>query len=281
MENYYDILGVKETADSDEIKRAYRAMASRHHPDKGGDTAVFQKVQQAYDVLGDQNKRAQYDHQRRHPHPEFRWANNEHSSEFTPFEEMFNFSFHPESFFRQRNHQRKNRNIKIQIILGLEETLSPVEKIIQIQHGSDIKNVKIDIPKGVRNQQSFKYSKLGDSSIANLPPGDLLVDVTVAPHEKFQVSGNDLITTLTIDCFDAMTGMQAVIQGIEGNELEFNIYPGTTPGAKYKLKGQGLPVINSNVRGDLFVIINISIKKYNEQQMELIKKLKTQLSDTN
>lgn len=276
MENYYEILGIKQTADSDEIKRAYRYLASRHHPDKGGDTAVFQKIQQAYDVLSDQNKRAEYD-QQHNTSPGFRWNFDNDPSSFTPFEEIF--GFHTDNFFRRRTHQRKNRNIKISITVGLEETLGPIEKIIQIQHGNELKNVRIDIPPGVCSHQNFKYSRLGDNSIANVPPGDLLVEVIVASHEKFQVSGNDLITTLSIDCLDAITGITAKIQSIEGNELEFNIYPGTSHGAKYKLKGQGLLVPNSTVRGDLFIVINLVVKKYSDSSIEIIKKIKSQLNE--
>lgn len=276
MLNYYEVLGVNENATADEIKKAFRVLASRHHPDKGGDTAKFQQIQEAYATLGDDQKRQQYDIQRKNPFPQFQFRSGNFDG-FDPFSEMFGFN--PDQFFRQRTEQRRNRNLKIALVVTLEETLNPIEKVIQLQGQQGNRTIKIDIPQGARAGQVFKYPGLGDSNISNLPPGDLLVELHIHPHEKFQANGTDLYTSVTVDCLDAITGCQIKISGLDGTELEFGLYPGTQPGAKYKLKGQGLYVPNSNIRGDLFAIINLTVKKLDKSSIDLIEKLKPQLNE--
>jgi len=278
MENYYKILGVEENASQEDIKRSYRSLASKHHPDKGGNTAEFQKIQEAYSVLGNQEKKREYDFLRQHPRREFKFNSKNFGAEFDPFGDIFGFN--QEDFFRQRATQRKNRNIKISLTISLEETLDNIEKILELNINNETKTVKIDIPRGVRHQSTFKYSKLGDNTISHLPPGDLLVDVFIADHKKFQISGSDLVTTISLDCFDAILGTTVKIDGLDGKELEFNINPGTQLGTKYKLKGQGLYIPNSSIRGDLLVVVaDLIIKKYTDKETELIRTLQSQLNE--
>lgn len=275
MKNYYNILGIDNNASADEIKKAFRTLASKHHPDKGGDTAKFQEIQEAYGILGDERKRQQYDQERNNPFPQFQFRSSDFNG-FNPFEDLFNFGH--EEFIRQRT-ERKNKSVRISINVSLEETLAPIEKYIQLKTFKEIKNVKIEIPRGLKSHQTFRYNGLGDESNPNLPPGDLIVDVFVIPNDKFQISGSDLITVTKIDCLDAMTGCLTKIKGLDGNELEFNILPSTQSGAKYKLKGQGLFVSNTSIRGDLFVIVNLTVKKLDQKGLELVEKLKSQLNE--
>lgn len=276
MANYYEILGVNADADADTIKRAYRGLASRNHPDKGGDTAKFQEIQSAYDVLSDPQRRQQYDHELSNPFPggqfHFHAGNFDQGDPFEHFRSMFGFG--AEQFGRQRAQQRRNRSLRISIEISLEETLNNQSKFIQI---NGAKNVQIDLPRGVRSGQTFKYSGLGDITNPNLPPGDLLVDIHVRPHPKFQVSNFDLITAVEIDCLDALTGCQASVVNLEGNKLEFTVASGTAPGAKYKMRGQGLAVPNSPLRGDLVAVVHLSIKKLDSAQIELVQQLKQNL----
>jgi DnaJ-class molecular chaperone len=278
MPNYYEILGVNADADADTIKRAYRSLASKNHPDKGGDTARFQEIQIAYDTLSDPERRSQYDHQLTNPFNgmkfHFNPGNFDHADPFEHFRSVFGFG--AEQFGRQRAQPRRNRSLRISIEVGLDETLTDQSKFIQINGD---KNIKIDIPKGVRSGQTFKYGGLGDRSNQNLPPGDLLVDVHVRPHPKFQVSNFDLITIVEIDCLDALTGCQTYITNLEGNQLQFNVSPGTTPGTKYKMKGQGLFVPNSSLRGDLIAVIQLTIKKLDSDQIKLVQQLKQQIHE--
>lgn len=276
MTNYYEILGVDANADVDTIKRAYRTLASKHHPDKGGDTGKFQEIQAAYDVLSDPERRRQYDHELSNPFPggqfHFHSSDFDHGDPFEHFRSMFGFG--TEQFGRQRAPQRRNRSLRISLEIDLETTLSDQTKYIQINGN---KNVKIDLPKGVRSGQTFKYTGLGDATNLNLPPGDLLVDIHVRPHHKFQVNNFDLITVIEIDCLDALTGCQVDITNLEGNKLQFSIAPGTSPGTKYKMRGQGLVIPNSPSRGDLIAVVQLTIKKLDPHQIELVQNLKQRI----
>ena len=139
MQNYYEILGIKENANAEEIKRAFRSLASKHHPDKGGDTAAFQRIQEAYSILGDEQKKQQYDNQKNNPFQEFRFNHQNFGTGFDPFNEMFGFG--PEGFFRQRAEPRKNRSIRIQLLIDLADTLKSYSKLIQINSPQGTKNV--------------------------------------------------------------------------------------------------------------------------------------------
>lgn len=277
MSTYYEVLGVQENATQDEIKKAFRVLASKHHPDKGGDTATFQRIQEAYGVLGDEQKRQQYDMQRQNPFPGFRFHHQNVGEGFDPFSEIFGFG--PEGFFRQRAEPRKNRSLRIQLVIDLADTLSPISKYIQVNGPQGTKNVKIDLPQGVRTGQTIKYPGLGDNSNPNLPPGDLLVEIHVRPDDRFQINNVDLYTIVFVDCLDAITGCNTKIQGLDGRELEFSVLPGTQPGAKYKLKGQGLYVPNSSIRGDLYAVINLTVKKLDPNSIDLIRKVKEQINE--
>lgn len=278
MQNYYEILGIKENANAEEIKRAFRSLASKHHPDKGGDTAAFQRIQEAYSILGDEQKKQQYDNQKNNPFQEFRFNHQNFGPGFDPFNEMFGFG--PEGFFRQRAEPRKNRSIRIQLLIDLADTLKSYSKLIQINSPQGTKNVQIDLPPGVRAGQTVKYPGLGDNSNPNLPAGDLLVEIHIKPNDQFQVNNVDLYTVANIDCLDALVGCTAKIRGLDHRELEFNVLPGTQPGTKYKLKGQGLYVPNSSVRGDLYTIINLTVKKLDQTSIDLIKQVKDKLNET-
>lgn len=278
MPNYYETLGVEKNANQDEIKRAYRKLASQHHPDRGGDTARFQEIQAAYDTLNDVEKRQQYDHQLANPFASgFRRGNFQDQDPFDHIRTMFGFD--TGDFFRQHNQPRKNRNLRIILELSLEDLLQSSFKLIDISGPNGKKTIRIDIPIGVRHGQTLKYSGLGDHSNPNLAPGDLLAEVHVRPHPNFRPIDFDLVSDITIDCLDAMTGAEAVITGLDRKDLVFTIHPGTAPGTKYKLKGQGLPLPNSNLRGDLIVVVNLSVRKLEGHLLKSVHELKQKLNE--
>ena len=275
MQNYYSILGVSENASAEEIKRAYRSLASKHHPDKGGDTAKFQEIQAAYDILIDPEKRSLYDRSKNNQFVhEFQFNSND------PFEHLRSmFGFPGGDFFNQnRAAQRKNRNLKIVITIDLSETLDELSKFVQLNRGNSLQTVKLDLPAGIQHGQIFKYSGLGDTSLP-LPPGDLLVEVNVNPDNRFRIENFDLIADVKIPLFDAILGCEGLVTNLKGSNLSFTINPCTPPGTKYKLKGQGLRVPNSVLRGDLIAVISYDVPKYHPDQLALIKNLKETLDE--
>ncbi len=251
--DYYSVLGVTKTSSQDEIKRAYRKLAAKHHPDKGGDTAQFQKIQEAYATLGDEQKRAQYDN----PQPQF----NFHTGNMHGMDDIFGAMFGGGPFgFRQQT--RKNRNINIRVEMTLEEILvgKEVTGSIKLPSGKD-QAIQISIPAGVSHGDSIRFRGLGDDSIPSLPRGDLIAQIIELPHPRFKRDGRNLYTDFKINAFEAMLGKTVRFHTLEGKELEIKIPAGIQPGQLIKCDSYGLSGTNSSHRGTLFIQVQISIPK--------------------
>ncbi len=265
---HYDTLGVSESADQDEIKKAYRKLANQHHPDKGGDTNRFQQIQSAYETLSDNNRRAQYDAERRGMGG-FRFSvNGQEMGSGMPheMEEMlrnFGFAFghgfannaDPFNVFRQ---PRKNKDLQIELIVSLASTLQEQTKIINVKTSNgDTYPVEVKIPRGVKPGSTVKYSGLGDNFFASLPRGDLYVKVNIEANTEFGVDNIDLHKSIDVDCVQAMVGGTHVVTGLDGKRFDINIPAGTQPGTRFRLAEQGLYAMNQNIRGNM--IINVKI----------------------
>ncbi len=265
-----DTLGVSENASLEEIKKAYRKLANQHHPDKGGDTNKFQQIQSAYETLGDDNRRAQYDTERRGGGG-FRFTVNGHdmgSGMPHEMEEMlrnFGFAFghgfahqgDPFNVFRQ---PRKNKDLQIELIVSLASTLAEQTKIINVKTSTgDTYPVEVKIPRGVRPGSTVKYSGLGDNFFASLPRGDLYVKVNIEANTEFGVDNLDLHRTVEIDCVKAMVGSTISVTGLDGKRFDLHIPPGTQPDTRFRLAEQGLYAMNQNIRGNLLINVKITV----------------------
>ena len=276
MANAYETLGVPKGASEDEIKRAYRKLAAKHHPDKGGDTAKFQEIQQAYETLSDPQKRAAHDN----PHSHFDHGNgfefHFNSGPEDIFQQFFNqgFGHHP---FGQRQ-ARRNKDLRISLSISLASTLEAQNKTVSVQTTKgDRFNVDVQIPRGVSNGTTIKYSQMGDNMFDTLTRGDLYVIINLIPEEGFEVHGINLVNNVTIDSIDAITGIDKEIKGIDGKVWSVKIPPGCQYNSKFGLQGQGLYQMNSNVRGDLIVNIVIKTPSLPEEQLNILRNLKTSL----
>lgn len=256
MKDYYNILGIDPTSSDDQIRTAYKKLAMQHHPDRGGNQAKFQEIQEAYSVLSDTHKRTEWEHNR----------NFQNAGGFN-----FNFNFNGgdiHDIFRQfhggsfggvfRQHQR-NKDIRTQIHITLESTLDSQNKILEINNNGVHKTIEVNIPRGVQSSMQMRFSGHGDSSIPNLPPGDLYVDFVIIPHPIFSVDGINLIMHKKINAVDAILGTNIVINGLDNRNFTLNIARGTQHGTQIRFAQQGLWDINHPVRGDLFVKIEIEV----------------------
>lgn len=267
---HYDTLGVSESADQDEIKKAYRKLANQHHPDKGGDTNRFQQIQSAYETLSDDNRRAQYDAERRGMGG-FRFSvNGQEMGSGMPheMEEMlrnFGFAFghgfahqgDPFNVFRQ---PRKNKDLQIELIVSLASTLQEQTKIINVKTSNgDTYPVEVKIPRGVRPSSTVKYSGLGDNFFASLPRGDLYVKVNIEANPEFGVDNIDLHKNVDISCVQAMVGGTVVVTGLDGKRFDINVPAGTQPGTRFRLAEQGLYAMNQNIRGNMLINVKITV----------------------
>lgn len=269
MTTHYETLGIGENANADEIKKAYRKLASQHHPDKGGDTAKFQSIQSAYDTLQDPAKREQYDHERRNPGG-MRFTVNGHEMNGMPpgMEDMFrNFGFNFGGFpgggpFGHMHQQpRRNKDLRIDIPITLASTLEDQVKTMSLQTTNGHReNVEIQIPRGAMPGMQIKYPGLGDNFVNTLPRGDLYAHITFQPH-SFEIQGLDVITTVQINCLTAMIGGEVEVEGIDGNKFVVELQQGTQPNSQLRIRDQGLWQMHGSTRGNLYVRIAITVPR--------------------
>jgi DnaJ-class molecular chaperone len=278
MSTHYETLGLTESATQDDIKKAYRSLASKNHPDKGGDTAKFQEIQSAYAAIETPEKRAQYDAERSVPH-QFNFGHSGHFNDID-IENLFRAFNNGGNPFAQRRPQR-NKDIRVSVQISLAETLEVQKRTLSINTNGSTTNqvVDIEIPRGVHTDSNIKYAGLGDNFFNSLPRGDLYVNIVVMPHPKFQTNGIDLFTTVDIDCLDAIIGCNKEFSTLDNRTFNLTVPKGTQPGTKFKIGGQGLYAMNQNVRGNLYLVTNITIPtNLTETQVEAIRQL-TQKSD--
>lgn len=354
--DYYEVLGVAKTASGDEIKKAYRKLAMQYHPDRNPGNkeaeAKFKDINEAYEVLKDEQKRAAYD---RYGHQAFTGgfgggagANPFNGFDFTGtgFADVFSdiFSeFTGQGRSRQRSYAQRGDDIRYDIALTLEEAFRGVEKEIAITaskecdacHGFGTadgkeppvcatckgtgkvrtqqggffvfettcpqcrgtgrvavdkckkcrgtgtekleKSLKIKIPAGIENGTRMRVAGEGEAGKRGGTKGDLYVFITVKGHKVFERDGADLYTLAPISMATAALGGSFNIKGIDGEEIEVEVKPGTQPNDKLRLKGKGMRYMNSDKRGDLFVAFKVVIPtKLNDKQKECLKQFQAE-----
>lgn len=256
MLDYYNTLGVTKNATQSEIKKAYRRLASINHPDKGGDTANFQRIQEAYEHLGDAQKRAKYDKPKS--------------------DSMFGDSI--DEILREMRRQRqqqapiKNRTISFHASITLEESYSGKVLMANIRLPSGVEQViNVNIPPGIESHTVLNLSQLGDDTIKELPRGDIQLTISVLDHSEFERRGADLIKEVQISALDAITGTSIEINTIDGKTLSIAVPQGTQPGSVLGAANYGMPISSGNF-GRLLIKLKITIPtNLTETQLNLIK----------
>jgi curved DNA-binding protein len=285
MKNYYDILGVSEDASSDQIKKAFKEIAKKEHPDRGGDEARFKEANEAYDTLKSSQKRHDYDTMRKFggsmpgggQHPFFNEdIFGDFFSDFQNMGDGVQFSFtqggQPRSF---RQRRRGNRNVQVRMAISIKEAMMNNEKTINYKLPSGREEfATVKIPAGVQHGITFKFSGMGDDSIANMTRGDLLVVMSVLDSDGYTRKGNDLFTDKTIDCFQAVRGTEVELKTLDNKVIKVKVPSGTQPGTLLQVKSQGMPIHKTlNIRGNLYVKIHILIPQLSAQDLKKIKDL--------
>ena len=305
--DYYETLGIKKDSSTQDIKKAYRKLAMKHHPDRNkGDKAAeekFKKISEAYAVLSDSEKRKQYDtfgesgFQQRYSQEDifsgfdlgdilkefglggmgggFRASGGQGS----PFETFFFQGGGPGGGRASRHATGQQQPIKgsdltYEISVSLGEILSGSEKTISLRREGKTENVSVKIPKGIKAGQKLRLAGKGSPSPYGGPPGDLFLIINEQPHPVFTRDGNNLIVEQKIPFSQACLGSEVSVKSLDGKELKVKVPAGIQQQAKLRLKGHGLLTGKKGGRGDIYVKIAIDIpKKLTKEQKKLIQEL--------
>jgi curved DNA-binding protein len=274
--NYYSTLGLKQGASNEDIKKAYRSMAMKHHPDRGGDERKFKEVEEAYRTLSDPQKKQMVD-QGFDPNQ----AQGNSGFNQGPFEFHFgsgdiNDIFNHFGFGFNRRQQRRNKSISINVEIDLEDVITGKEINAEIGISDNTKKViNIVIPAGIDTGQQIRYQGLGDNTIKDIRPGDLLVNVFVRPHPVFRRDGSTLFVEQSISTWDAILGTSIDITTLDRRNLNITVPVGTQPDTVFSCKGEGLPDGRTGLRGNLLIKIKVEIpRNLSEIQKQTIQKIK-------
>jgi curved DNA-binding protein len=273
--DYYSTLGLKRGATDAEIKKAYRSLAMKHHPDRGGDEKKFKEISQAYEFLSDPQKKQMID---------AGMDPNRQQGGFNqgPFEFHFNSGNFEDIFggfgFGGFGHRpmRRNKTLNINVEVTLEDVLNGKDINAEIGIPGGIKKViNIHVPAGIEHGQQIRYEGMGDHSMPDLRPGDLIVNVLIRPHHEFRREGTNIIIDKEISVWDALVGTSLTIKTLDNKTLDINIPAGTQPETVFSCRGEGIPHMRTKVRGNLMIKIRVQIpRNLNDTQRQLIEQIK-------
>ena len=285
--DYYQILGVSRSASADDIRKAYRKLAMQYHPDRNPDDKQaeerFKEINEAYQVLNDQQKRAHYDRvgsaysnwQQRGAPGGFDWSQfvrgapggtRVHVDDFDGlgddlFSDFFRAIFGGMGGAGASTRGRGMPAYQQQVEISLEDAFNGTTMQIQ----ADGKRKQVRIPAGVRTGSKVRVAGAGPNGM------DLYLIVQVKEHERFDRKGNDLHTTAKVNVFTAILGGEAEVETMTG-KVKLSIPAGTQPEQVFRIAGRGMPYLkSSNTKGDLFVRLKVEIPRYlSSKQRELL-----------
>jgi curved DNA-binding protein len=302
QKDYYKSLGVSKDASAGDIKKAYRKLALKYHPDHAsGDKAKeerFKEISEAYAVLSDAEKRKKYDtfgsegfSQHFSQEDIFRGSNIEDilkefgfgGSPFSRGRKMGGgkrFPFNQESMFnfgggRQQAAPAKGSDLEYEISLTLSDIATGTSKTLSFQDPSGgTESITVKIPKGMISGKKLRLAGRGQPSPSGGPAGDLFIKSKIIDDPNFILKEFDLYLNREIKLTDALLGTQISVPTVEGKELSLKIPPGTKHKSKMRLAGNGMPHMKGGGTGDLYVEIYVSMPtKLNKKQKHLIESL--------
>ncbi len=299
FKDYYKILGVDKKASTEDIKKVYRDLAKKYHPDTNNSPDAekkFKDVSEAYAVLSDPEKRRKYDNLgstwNRHratggTNDDFDWSqwfarqqqsrrSGENVGDFFDTGGLSDFFDRVFGGFSRRNpfsssQSAKGMDAEIEIELTLEEAYKGTSKLIGL--GSE--KIEIKFRPGIRHEQTLRIPGKGQPGTHGGEVGDLIIRVKIAEHPKYERKGDDLYLEATVDMFTAILGGEAKINTI-GGTVKLTIPEETQAGRTFKLKGLGMPKYeNSDTKGDLYIKVQIKLpSNLSRREVELFEQLK-------
>lgn len=297
--DYYNILGVDKKASAEDIKKAYRKLARKLHPDLNPNDAEahkkFQQINEANEVLSDPEKRAKYDKygenwkqseeyekaHRQYARQQRQGGSRQETRTFytegdfsdADFSDFFHSMFGSGFSQHQGSHSQrkyKGSDYQAELHLSLRQAMQTHRQTLTING----KNIRITIPAGVDDGQKIKLAGYGQPGVNGGPNGDLYITFVVQEDLRFKRLGNDLYTTAEIDLYTAVLGGEATVDTLDG-QVKIKVKPGTQPESKVRLKGKGVPVYKKdNRRGDLIATLKVKIpENLSSKEQELFTQL--------
>ena len=312
-EDYYQILGIAKKASADEIKKSYRKLALKWHPDKNPNNKAaeekFKKISEAYAVLSDAEKRKQYDNfgsadQFRQQYSQedifrgvdldeilrgfgfggarggggratFRTGRRGGASS-QDYEDPFAGIFGGMGGGQQQyaHMAEKGQDVEYNLSISLVESVLGADKKLSLQIEDRIEEINVKIPAGISTGKKLRLPGKGLAGANGGPNGDLYLNISVLPHPIFARDGNDLYIEKTIKFTQAALGTVIDVPTLDGATKRLKISPGTQNNTKIRMKGYGIPGLKGTIKGDQYVKINVEVpKKLSEQQQKIIKQL--------
>ncbi len=294
FKDYYKILGVDPDADKKTIKNAYRKLARKYHPDVSDHHDAenqFKEVAEAYEVLKDDAKRAEYDEIRQYGgsqqgfHPPPGWEPSESWGDSGrhfqgDFSDFFSSIFGTGSdsrasdFGQRRTYSQRGQDIETEMPIFLEDTLSEESKTISYslpqynEHGhvTEVsKTLKVKIPPGVTDGELIRLKGQGSPGVGDGGSGDLYLRIRLVPHPLFDVEGHNLIITLPLAPWEAALGAKVTLPTLSG-KINLTIPANSQSGQRLRVKGKGLP--GKQVQGDLYAVLKVVMPKSNDSLKE-------------
>lgn len=311
-EDYYQVLGVDKKASADDIKKAYRKLALKWHPDKNPNNKAaeekFKKISEAYAVLSDTEKRNQYDQFGSADQFRQQYSQEDIFRNFDLNEILRGFGFGGtrggRTTFRTgrrgggvsrdeydddpfagifggmgggrqyANMPQKGQDAEYNLSITLEESVFGAEKKISFQLENRIEDISVKIPAGISSGKKLRLPGKGLSGYNGAPNGDLYLNINVLPHPIYARDGNDLYIEKTIKFTQAALGTTIEVPTLDGSVKRLKIGPGTQNNTKIRMKGYGVPGLKGAPKGDQYVKINVEIpRKLSDRQVKLIQQL--------
>ncbi|UZP68083.1 DnaJ domain-containing protein [Desulfovibrio mangrovi] len=278
--DYYKLLGVSRSSSKDDIAKAFKKLARQYHPDLNPNNkdaeAKFKEINEAYEVLKDDEKRKLYDQlgpnwqhgqnfQRPPGFENMNFGGFQGGGDFSDFFETIfggggfrrsGGGFGADPFGNYSNRPRRGRDVEATLGLTLEEAYHGGRKAVTIQDAGASKTLEVNIPAGVKDGAKIRLSGQGDRGMAGGPSGDLYLKVVIKPHNRFQLDGVNVVLDLPLAPWEAVLGATVRVPTLDG-DIELNIPAGTGSGRKLRLRGKGLG--SASARGDQFVRVMVRV----------------------
>ncbi|MBI1922087.1 MAG: J domain-containing protein [Geobacter sp.] len=284
--DYYEVLGLKKGATPDEIKKAYRKLAVKYHPDKNpGDKAAeekFKQINEAYAVLSDPQKRQQYDafgssgFQQRYSQEDI-FRGFDVGDIFRDFgfdtEDIFSRMFDGASFDRGYRRKRRGADLSLDMQVSFREAVLGEKKRVAYLRGGRREELSVQIPAGVKEGAKLRIPGKGEEGPPGEAPGDLYLLLHVTADRVYSREGNDIVTEKEIRFSEAALGTSLDVETLDGVK-RVRVPAGIQPGTKVRLKGLGVPRLGGNGRGDFYVMVTVKVPtRLTEAQHKLVEEL--------